>query len=160
MKANENGFTLIEILVAIAIMAILSSIAVVNFQKSKAMAQATQIASHLHVIEDGIIGAILDGYTENDFGGRIDSTNLKQSILKTYLTEANFSDVPKGITLYVTPMRSNNPPQFFIMVMVRGDKRTEETLEALEKMFPKTMTHLGSSEFVVVDSNTLKEKPK
>ena len=159
MKTREDGYTLIELLIAIAVIGILASIAGVNYQKLKTMAHATQISSHLHAIEDGVIAAIIDGYTEKDFGGRIDNTNLDQSILKTYLTDANLSDVPKGITLFVAPMRSNNPGQFFIMVMVKGDKGTEKILDSLEKMFPKTMTHIGTSEFVVVDSNTLKEKP-
>ncbi len=160
MKTKESGYTLIELLVAIAIMGILASIAVVNYQKVMTHAKATQIASHLHAIEDGVISAIIDGNTDKDFGGRTDSTNFNQSILKNYLTEANLSDVPNGIHLSVAPMPMGGakPGQFFIWVQVRGDKGTEKILDQLEKMFPKTITHAGPTEFVVIDSDMLKVK--
>ena len=70
MKKKEYGYTLIERIVAIAIIAILASIAVLNYQGFKYKAQAAQISSHLHVIEDGIISAIIDGKTVDDFGGQ------------------------------------------------------------------------------------------
>jgi hypothetical protein len=44
--------------------------------------------------------------------------------------------------------------------MVTGETGTERVLDDLEKMFPKTLSHFGTREFVVVDSTTLAVKPK
>jgi prepilin-type N-terminal cleavage/methylation domain-containing protein len=163
MKTKDDGFTLIEILVVICIIAILSSIAILNYQKIKTKAQAAQLASHLHAIEDGIITAIIDGRTKSDFfpgSHSIKSSTFNNSILKSYLTLANFTEVPTGISFSVSSRAKPKSSGFIVYVTITGVQGTEKILDELEKMFPKTLSHRGKYEWVSVDSETLKVKPK
>ncbi len=53
-KTNQGGFTLAEIMIVVAIIALLASIAVPNFLRSRKRAQATQILEDLRQIDAGI----------------------------------------------------------------------------------------------------------
>jgi prepilin-type N-terminal cleavage/methylation domain-containing protein len=161
---NETGFTLIEIVVVIAIISIISAIAFVNYRHIVVKTHAAQIASNLHFIEDGIMMAIIDGRTKDDFRGRITAANFESSVLKPYVNHGNFTKVPRGITLSTvasgSAAKNAGPEDFAVLVWVVGEKGTERILEELEKMFPKTLNHIGQREFVVVDSSTLAVQPK
>lgn len=157
MKNRKAGFTLVEIIIVIAIIGILSTIAIMNYQSVRAKTQAAQISSNLHIIEDAIIAAIIDGKTVIDFGTQIDKTNVESSILKPYLTLANFTQVPDGITIRLVTAASA-PPSFQVFVWVEGAAGTERILDELEKMFPKQIHHMGRKEFVIVDSSILAVK--
>lgn len=156
MKPRESGFTLIEMVIVICIIGILSTIAIMNYLGLKAHANAAQISSNLHVIEDGIIAAMIDGKTALDFSS-IDGSNVSTSALKSYLSVANFTQVPAGIKIELRVM-PQSPGQFLVFVWVRGKPGTEKILDALQKMFPKKMAHSPAGDFVVVDSATLSIK--
>jgi prepilin-type N-terminal cleavage/methylation domain-containing protein len=166
MKNREAGYTLLELVVALCIIGILSAIAIMQYQHIKAKAHAAQVSSNLHAVEDGIISAIIDGRTAQDFSskGIITSANFGSSILASYLTEANFNQLPAGIsfrlaTSGVTP-NDPNPEKFSVVFWIEGEAGTERILDELEKMFPKYITHFGRKEFVVVESSTLKVRTK
>ena len=160
MKTEKNGFTLIELLIAMAITAILSSIVVINYQHLAAKAKAAQISTHLHKIEDAIFTAIIDGRTVDDFGARITGANVGSSVLAPYLSRANLKNVSSGIEIKIMASRALTPGHFYVFVSIKGEKGTERILDELEKMFPKTMSHKGNLEWVVVDSSKLQLKPK
>jgi prepilin-type N-terminal cleavage/methylation domain-containing protein len=51
LKFNRRGFTLVEIMIVVAIIALLASIAVPNFMRARKRAQATRILEDLRVID-------------------------------------------------------------------------------------------------------------
>lgn len=51
LKSTNRGFTLVEIMVVVAIIALLASIAVPNFLRSRKRSQATQILEDLRLID-------------------------------------------------------------------------------------------------------------
>ncbi len=162
MINKDNGFTLIEVVVVVCIIGIITSIAMLNYRHIVFKTQAAEISRALHVIEDGIIAAIIDGRTLDDFGkGHTDAANLGNSMLASYLSLNHFTQVPDGINLSVsTAATGGTPDKFQVLVMVKGESGTERILEELEKMFPRTLNHLGNLEFVVIDSSQLAVNPK
>ncbi len=53
-NSKRGGFTLVEIMIVVAIIALLASIAVPNFLRSRKRSQATQILQDLRLIDAGI----------------------------------------------------------------------------------------------------------
>jgi prepilin-type N-terminal cleavage/methylation domain-containing protein len=51
-KTHRRGFTLVEIMIVVAIIALLASIAVPNFMRARKRAQATRILEDLRVIDN------------------------------------------------------------------------------------------------------------
>jgi prepilin-type N-terminal cleavage/methylation domain-containing protein len=51
-KTHRHGFTLVEIMIVVAIIALLASIAVPNFMRARKRAQATRILEDLRVIDN------------------------------------------------------------------------------------------------------------
>ncbi|MEI7776656.1 MAG: type II secretion system protein [Verrucomicrobiota bacterium] len=51
LKSTNRGFTLVEIMVVVAIIALLASIAVPNFLRSRKRSQATQVLEDLRLID-------------------------------------------------------------------------------------------------------------
>ena len=54
LNTKHAGFTLVEIMIVVAIIALLASIAVPNFLRSRKRSQATQILEDLRVIESAV----------------------------------------------------------------------------------------------------------
>lgn len=165
MKTNNKGFTLVEVVVVIGIIGILSSISIMQYGHIKAKSQAAQVSSNLHVIEDAVISAIIDGREITDFqgpggGSMITQTNFDQTGLSSYISLATLTQVPPGITIMVSARDAQGGKGFLVDVSVRGGSGTDRILEELEKMFPRTMSHSGNFEWVTVSSETLSVKDK
>ncbi len=54
LNRNRGGFTLVEIMIVVAIIALLASIAVPNFLRSRKRAQATRILEDLRLIDAAV----------------------------------------------------------------------------------------------------------
>ena len=54
LNTKRAGFTLVEIMIVVAIIALLASIAVPNFLRSRKRSQATQILEDLRVIDSAV----------------------------------------------------------------------------------------------------------
>jgi prepilin-type N-terminal cleavage/methylation domain-containing protein len=52
LKSRRSGFTLVEIMIVVAIIALLASIAVPNFMRARKRSQATRILEDLRVLDN------------------------------------------------------------------------------------------------------------
>ena len=53
LNTRHAGFTLVEIMIVVAIIALLAAIAVPNFLRSRKRSQATQILEDMRILQDG-----------------------------------------------------------------------------------------------------------
>src|SRR5687767_15324988 len=85
LTKNRGGFTLVEIMIVVAIIALLAAIAVPNFLRARKRSQATRVLEDLRMIDSA-----LDQYAieTNKSGG----TNVTWTALRAY--------VKQGSTLY------------------------------------------------------------
>ena len=86
LNKNRGGFTLVEIMIVVAIIALLAAIAVPNFLRARKRSQATRVLEDLRMID-----AAIDQYaieTNKVSGATVDWTDVK-SYLKTGSTLYN-----------------------------------------------------------------------
>lgn len=86
MKRKLKGFTLVELVICIAIIAILISIAIPQYSKARLSAIASTHNSNVQTIKSAAIMASMDN----------DSDNLTEST-KSYLEGGDYPDIPKEI---------------------------------------------------------------
>jgi len=153
---DQSGFTLIEIVVVVLIIGILSSIAVVNFNKVRDKSEAARIATQLHYVEDAVIEAIISGATLADLAN-IDATNVATSVLSDYITVANLTDIPNGMSFHITASLTGSVDDgnFQVWIELDSDASHAAILDELQAMMPKTINHSGNSEWVTVDSRDI-----
>jgi len=156
VRKRQSGFTLIEIVVVVLIIGILSSIAVVNYNKVRDKAEAARIATQFHYLEDAVIEAIIAGATEADLKS-IGPNNVATSVLADYITTANMTDIPEGMNIAVsaTPVRSGGSNHFSVQISITSDASHTGILNELQAMFPRTLNRMGEYEWVAVDSKHL-----
>jgi prepilin-type N-terminal cleavage/methylation domain-containing protein len=80
LTKNRGGFTLVEIMIVVAIIALLAAIAVPNFLRARKRSQATRILNDLRMVD-----AAIDQYAieNNASAGRAVSFTAIQAYLKT-----------------------------------------------------------------------------
>jgi len=154
VRKNQRGFTLIEIVVVVFIVGILSSIAVVNYNKVQDKAEAARIATQLHYLEDAVIEAVISGATYVDFRSSIRSGGVGSSVLSDYVTEANMADVPAGMELSIASSLEGDG-HFSVWITLESEASHAGILNELEAMFPRSLGRSGDNEWVRVDSKTL-----
>ena len=92
LNTKRAGFTLVEIMIVVAIIALLAAIAVPNFLRSRKRSQATQVLEDLRIID-----AAVDQYAiENNKGlGQVAYWSDVQKYIKTdtRLYSANANDI-------------------------------------------------------------------
>lgn len=113
-KLNKKGFTLIELMIVIAIIAILASILVPNFVKARAQGQLTACKSNLKNI-----GTAMEMYSA-DHNGRYPTT--KQDILGTAANPGYMKVIP---TCPLTPniaytCKTASNPDYYYLVCASG----------------------------------------
>jgi len=156
MRRNQSGFTLIEIVVVVMIIGILSSIAVVNFNKVRDKAEAARIATQFHYLEDAVIAAIIAGASQADLKS-ITASDVATSVLSDYVTEANMTDIPDGMSIDISATQDTGGgvEHFAVWIAINSDASHAGILNELQAMFPRTLNRMGDYEWVQVDSRDL-----
>ena len=78
LNTKRGGFTLVEIMIVVAIIALLAAIAVPNFLRSRKRSQATQVLEDLRQIDAGIDQYAIE---RNRAGG----TNVAWADVQSYI---------------------------------------------------------------------------
>src|ERR1700733_5372437 len=82
LNKNRGGFTLVEIMIVVAIIALLAAIAVPNFLRARKRAQATRILEDLRIVDSAI-----DQYAiENNKSG---GANVVWADIQSYLKKGS-----------------------------------------------------------------------
>ena len=120
LNTKRGGFTLVEIMIVVAIIALLASIAVPNFLRSRRRAQATQVLQDLRMIDaaidqyaiennksasSGVSWTDVRGYLKQ--GSRLETSDAKDIIGNTFTIPA-VDTAPKVPTAHST--RSQTKP--------------------------------------------------
>lgn len=114
-KSHSRGFTLVEVMIVVAIIALLASLAVPNFMRARKRAQATSVLQELRVLD-----AAIDQYAiENN---KITGMHPKLKDLKTYLKP--------GTSLYASgrDIFGNNFGTFTVDTPPKVPKKTYKVL--------------------------------
>ncbi len=87
LQTRRGGFTLVEIMIVVAIIALLAAIAVPGFLRARKRAQASKILNDLRMI-DGAVDqyAIETGRKSGDVVGVVDWTNYLKKDTHLYVT--------------------------------------------------------------------------
>src|SRR3978361_2388304 len=95
LNKNRGGFTLVEIMIVVAIIALLAAIAVPNFLRARKRSQATRILEDLRIIDSAIDQYAIEN---NKSGGDTVVWNDIQSYLKkvSVIYNANGKDMLGG----------------------------------------------------------------
>ncbi len=95
LNKNRGGFTLVEIMIVVAIIALLAAIAVPNFLRARKRSQATRILEDLRMIDSAIDQYAIEN---NKAGGASASWDDVKNYLKTgsALYSSNHKDMLGG----------------------------------------------------------------
>ena len=80
LNKNRGGFTLVEIMIVVAIIALLAAIAVPNFLRARKRSQATRILEDLRVIDSAIDQYAIE--TNKAGGATVDWTDVQAYLKK------------------------------------------------------------------------------
>ena len=97
LNKNRGGFTLVEIMIVVAIIALLAAIAVPNFLRARKRSQATRILEDLRIIDSAIDQYAIE--TNKAGGATVNWTDI-QSYLKKGTVIYNSGGVDLLTTLF------------------------------------------------------------
>jgi prepilin-type N-terminal cleavage/methylation domain-containing protein len=107
--AKNKGFTLVEILFVVAIIALLAALAMPNFMRARKRTQAVQILEDLRMLDHAIDNYALDTSKPAGFHPLIgDLTNYMKANTRLYNTNCDlFGDTYGPFTVDSVPIVSN-----------------------------------------------------
>jgi prepilin-type N-terminal cleavage/methylation domain-containing protein len=115
MKRNTAAFTLIELLIVVAIIAILAAIAVPNFLEAQTRAKVSRVQADIRSLATAIEAYAVD---HNEympfFGGPIDGKVGEQQIYLLTTPVAYITTIPLDPFQATFPMTSTNPSKNYI----------------------------------------------
>lgn len=119
---KKKGFTLIELIIVIAILALLIAIAIPRYQRSNLSAQATAHNANVRVIKNAAILYSMDKPTEG---------TIKLDDLKPYLESGEVPTPAKALKKDAFTVKAENGNIIVEpgMVKVSGDTLVEDTTE-------------------------------
>ena len=92
LNTKRGGFTLVEIMIVVAIIALLAAIAVPNFLRSRKRSQATQVLEDLRIIDSAVDQYAIE--TNKSGGSPVTFTECKNYIKTgTRLFTSNGNDI-------------------------------------------------------------------
>ena len=121
LNTKHSGFTLVEIMIVVAIIALLAAIAVPNFLRSRKRSQATQILEDLRIIDNAIDLYAIENNKTN--GNSIAWTDI-QAYIKT------------GTRLYTSGGNDILGNAFTIPTVENSPKVATNTFNALSDVAP------------------------
>ena len=83
---NQKGFTLVEIMIVVAIIALLAAIAVPGFMRARKRSQASRILNDLRIIDSAVDQYAIENNKKTNFQRRIGPATLRKVL--PYTTQA------------------------------------------------------------------------
>lgn len=121
LHRRRHGFTLVEIMIVVAIIALLAAVAIPNYLRSRKRAQATRVLEDLRVLEYA-----LDRWAIEQHKSGSDEATIEE--LRPYLKEANTPLYAEG-----RDSLGNVIGPFIVDI---GPKVPDATFAALEEVAP------------------------
>ena len=121
-KRRPGGFTLVEIMIVVAIIALLAAIAVPNFMRARKRSQATQILEEIRMVD-----AALDQYAVEH--SRTGGTPADWADLKNYIKTGTslYSAPDVGITGAYGPFTVDSVPKVNPLILTEYLDVTDDT---------------------------------
>ena len=89
LQKNRGGFTLVEIMIVVAIIALLAAIAVPNFLRARKRSQATKVLEDLRILNDAVSQYAVD--TNKSTGATFGWPDLQNYVKKDTALYSSFS---------------------------------------------------------------------
>jgi prepilin-type N-terminal cleavage/methylation domain-containing protein len=145
---NRSGFTLIELAVTLVVVAVLASIATVNYNKVRVHAEAAALSHDIHLLEDAIVRGIIEG--------NVSPTNAPKNLaeLEALLPgdQALLQPrLPEGMSISFNSVTGQN----YLLILIRGQPKHKPILDALAAIRPLTTQEVGTIVMEALDYRTL-----
>jgi prepilin-type N-terminal cleavage/methylation domain-containing protein len=154
----KAGFTIIELVVALVIISILASFAIINYRKVQVHAEAAAISQDLHLMEDAIIRGIISGAIGPDRMRGATSVEALKNLIPDENPAVFDPELPEGMEILLFGSGTRTGADYSIHILniaiTDNDGRHQAVLDALAAMRPITSEETGSFVVEQVDYRT------